>query len=252
MRGFDTIQEIFSVLKQNKLRTILTGLSVSWGIFILIILLGAGNGLRNGVMSNFADRATNSLQLWAGRSSMPYQGLQAGRSLPFSEREFQALQEIPEISSGSAVIERQQQTIAYRSQYGFFTLRGVSPEYAEIFNLVFAANGGGRFINQLDMQSRNKVVVIDRRIEERLFNGESALGKHIQIGSIMFRVVGVNSRREDWGGSRVYIPFSTAQVLYNPNRTFWSMAFLLNDIRTEEEHEALNERVRNTDRKSVV
>ena len=250
MRFFDSIQEIFSVLKQNKLRTILTGLSVSWGIFILIILLGAGNGLRNGVMSNFADRATNSIQLWAGRSTMPYQGLQAGRWLPFSERELQALKEIPEISRGTAVVERQH-TIAYRGEYGFFQVRGVSPDYASIFNLVFDADRGGRFINQLDMQNRNKVVVIDKRMEERLFQGESALGRHIQIGSIMFRVVGVNSRREDWGGSRAYIPFTTAQILYNPNRTFWSMAFLLNDVRTEQEHEALNERVRNTMARSL-
>jgi len=248
--GVDSIQEIFSALKQNKLRTILTGLSVSWGIFILIILLGAGNGLRNGVMSNFANRATNSIQLWAGRTTMPYQGLQAGRWLPFSEKELQAIKEIPEIASGSPVVERQQ-TISYRSQSGVFSLRGVSPEFSQIFNLRFAPDGGGRFINQLDMQKRNKVVVIDRRIEEQLFRGESALGRHIQIGSIMFRVVGVNSGQEEWGAARAYIPFTTAQVLYNPNRTFWSMSFLLNDVRTEQENEALNERVRNTMARSL-
>jgi len=83
----DILQEIWSGLKHNKLRTILTGLSVSWGIFILIVLLGAGNGLKNGVTSNFSDRATNTVQLWPGQTSLPYKGYQSGRRLIFTEKE---------------------------------------------------------------------------------------------------------------------------------------------------------------------
>jgi len=238
---FDTLQEIFAALKQNKLRTALTGLSVSWGIFILIILLGAGNGLRNGVMSNFADRATNSIQLWAGRSSVPYDGLRTGRWLTYSEREFQVLKdEIPEISRGTPIVERQQ-NIVRGSEFGTYTVRGVKPDYAAIFNPDISA-GNGRFINQLDMKNQSKVVVIDKQMEEQLFKGKSALGEHIQIGSIMFRVVGIDSRTS-WS-PRAYIPFTTAQALYNPHGKFSTMAFLIDDLRTEQENDALNDRVR--------
>ena len=80
----NVLQEIFASLKHNKLRTILTGLSVSWGIFILIVLLGAGNGLKNGVTSNFSSRSTNSVQIWPGTTSMPHNGLKTGRSLLLS------------------------------------------------------------------------------------------------------------------------------------------------------------------------
>ena len=237
------LQEIFATLKQNKLRTVLTGLSVSWGIFILIILLGAGNGLRNGVMSNFADRSTNSLQLWSGRSSIPYKGLKSDRSLDFSEKELNIMtSEIPEVNSGTALINNRQ-NIVYKNEYGLYQIRGVNPNYADIFNLVFV-QGGGRFINELDMQNQNKIVVIDKKLEEELFKGKSALGEYLQIGSIMFRVVGINSKKEDWGGPRAYIPYTTAQTIYNPNKKFYNMAFLIDGLKTEKENEEFNTRVK--------
>ena len=77
----DHLQEILQTLRKNKLRTALTGLSVSWGIFILIVLLGAGNGLKNGVMENFSDRAVNRITLWSGTTSMAHNGLKSGRNL---------------------------------------------------------------------------------------------------------------------------------------------------------------------------
>jgi len=241
MMRFDTIQEIFAALKQNKLRTALTGLSVSWGIFIFIILLGAGNGLRNAVRDNFADRAVNSLQLFAGRSSVPYEGLRTGRWLTYSEQEFQVLKdEIPEISRGTPIVERQQ-NIVRGSEFGTYTIRGVKPDYAAIFNPAIGA-GNGRFINQLDMKNQSKVVVIDKQMEEQLFRGESALGEHIQIGSIMFRVVGIDSRTS-WS-PRAYIPFTTAQALYNPHGKFSTMAFLIDDLKTKQANEELDNRVR--------
>jgi len=89
----DQLQEIFTTLRKNKLRTTLTGLSVSWGIFILIVLLGAGNGLRNGVMSNFEQRAVNRVNLWAGTTSMPHKGLKSGRNIQFSEQEVSVIED---------------------------------------------------------------------------------------------------------------------------------------------------------------
>ncbi len=243
MFGINVIQEIFATLKQNKLRTVLTGLSVSWGIFILIILLGAGNGLRNGVTSNFADRSTNSLQLWSGRSSVPYMGLKADRSLPFSEKELGIMtEELSEITKGTGIINRQQE-IVYNNEYGLYEVRGVSPDYNDIFNLSFEA-GNGRFLNSLDMKERNKVVVIDKKMEEELFKTKSALGEYLRIGSVMFRVVGINSKKEEWGGPRAYIPFTTAQTIYNPDKKFYSMAFLVDGLQTEKENEMFNDRVK--------
>ena len=87
----DQFQEILDTLKKNKLRTTLTGLSVSWGIFILIVLLGAGNGLKNGVMQNFSSRAVNRINLWSGNTSMPHNGLKSGRQLSFTEDEVSAI-----------------------------------------------------------------------------------------------------------------------------------------------------------------
>ena len=89
----DYLQEIFATLRKNKLRTTLTGLSVSWGIFILIVLLGASNGLKNGVTANFEHRAVNRINMWTGITSMPYQGLKSGRNLKFSEQEISVVED---------------------------------------------------------------------------------------------------------------------------------------------------------------
>ena len=103
----ETLQEILSTLKHNRMRTMLTGLSVSWGIFILIVLLGAGNGLKNGVTSNFRDRATNTVQMWSGNSSLPYRGLKKGRSLLFSEKQMSAVDEnLEQMSSETGIIDK--------------------------------------------------------------------------------------------------------------------------------------------------
>jgi len=114
----DLFREISQTLSRNKLRTILTGLSVSWGIFILIVLLGAGNGLKNGVESNFSDRATNSVTLWSGRTTMPYKGLKSGRQIEFTENEVNAIQkEIKESDIITPRIERSK-NISYKKEYG--------------------------------------------------------------------------------------------------------------------------------------
>ena len=103
----ETIEEIISTLKHNKMRTLLTGLSVSWGIFILIVLLGAGNGLQNGVISNFSDRATNTVQMRPGRTTKPYKGLKTNRQLNFTEKEIGNLKEnVKESDEETGIIEK--------------------------------------------------------------------------------------------------------------------------------------------------
>ena len=147
----DLLQEIWAGMKHNKLRTILTGLSVSWGIFILIILLGAGNGLKNGVQSNFSERATNTVQMWPGQTSVPYKGYKSGRQLKFSEKELTQLnREVAEMDDKTAIVDKNL-TFSYGMEYGNYRVNGVTPAYGEIFNLEISK---GRFINELDIKEK--------------------------------------------------------------------------------------------------
>lgn len=245
MFTFDTIQEILTSLNRNKLRTVLTGLSVSWGIFILIILLGAGNGLKNGVTSNFSDRATNTVQMWSGTSSVPYKGLKSGRSLNFSEEQLGDVDEkLVEADIQTGIIEKQL-TITNNSEYGTYQIRGVNPDYSKIFNLKFEPDAG-RFLNELDLKSSNKIIVIDKKIEDVLFKGKSALGKYVRVGAVMFKVVGVNSKKEQWGNGNAYIPFTTAQYIFNPDLKFHSIAMTVKGLNTMEKNDAFDDKLKNT------
>ena len=250
MFSINTIEEIFASLKHNKLRTVLTGLSVSWGIFILIVLLGAGNGLKNGVTSNFSERATNTVQMWAGNSSVPYKGLKSGRTLNFGERQLSDVDnELMESDSQTGVIEKQL-TLTNGSEYGMYGIKGVNPTYLQIFNLKIAA-GDGRFVNNLDMKSSSKVMVIDKKVEEVLFKGKSAIGKYLKVGPLMFRVIGVNSKKERWGNGSAYIPFTTAQYIFNPDRKFYSIAMTVKGLETKEANEVFDDKLKSTMSKSL-
>lgn len=237
----DHLQEIFITLSKNKLRTTLTGLSVSWGIFILIILLGAGNGLKNGVTSNFSERAVNRVNLWSGSTSMPYQGLKSGRNLPFSEKELNVIDN--EVQQSELITPRTQtnQTVSFGSEYGAYDIYGVMPAYRDIYKLEI---GIGRFINELDVKEENKVIVIDKKVEDVLFKGKSALGQYVKVGQVMFKVVGVNTKKERWGSTAGYIPFSTAQLIFNPNKKFNQIAFTVNGLDTKEKNEKFAESLR--------
>lgn len=238
----DILQEIWSGLKHNKLRTILTGLSVSWGIFILIVLLGAGNGLKNGVTSNFSDRATNTVQIWPGRTSVPYKGYQSGRSLSLTDKELNMIdRKVSEVSGESPVVSKML-TITNNADFGSYEVVGVVPYYEKVFNLKFT-DDGGRFINDPDIQENRKVIVIDKKIEEALFKNESALGKFLKVDEVMFQVVGINSKKQRWGDGTAYIPYSTAQLIFNPDRKLESIAMTIEGPDTEAENDAFNQRL---------
>lgn len=241
----NTILEILATLRYNKLRTILTGLSVSWGIFILIVLLGAGNGLKNGVTSNFSDRASNTVQMWPGNTSLPFKGLKSGRSLNFKNEQIEAIKDnMSGTTSESGIIEKNLM-ITYHSESGSYNVKGVEPSYNDVYNLVFEKNGG-RFINYLDMKNKNKVIVLDRKMEETLFKNKSALGEFVQVGKVMFKVVGINTKKERWGDGGAYIPFSTAQAVYNPDRKFRSIAMQVVGMETKEKNDAFNADLKQT------
>ena len=235
----DQLKEILDTLKKNKMRTILTGLSVSWGIFILILLLGAGNGLKNGVMQNFSSRAINIIHLWPGTTSIPYRGLKTERNINFTEREIDFIQNEVKESRFITPIINTTQTISYCKEYGTYNVSGVMPDYYHIQKLVIESSGG-RFLNQLDMKERNKVVVLDKKIADLLFPNETPLGKQIKIGQLMFKVIGINNKKEQWGGSNAYIPLSTAQTIFNPSRKLWQISFTVDGLNTEEANDRFN------------
>lgn len=239
----DLFQEIWGTLKKNKLRTTLTGLSVTWGIFILIVLLGAGNGLQNGVMQNFASRAVNRINMYTGTTSMPHRGLKNERQLNFTNEEINYIRTEVEESREITARLNSNQTISYGKEFGSYQVRGVMPNYFDIEKLIISTENG-RFINRLDMNERNKVIVLDKKIANLLFPNESPLGKNVKVGQLMFKVVGVNTKKEDWGGSNAYIPFTTAQTIFNPDGKFYHIVFTVDGLTTKEANEIFNETLR--------
>ncbi|GHU89428.1 ABC transporter permease [Bacteroidia bacterium] len=239
MRGIfdiDNWMEILSTIKKNKLRTFLTGFSVAWGIFMLIILLASGNGLKNGVISNFGDRAINTIEIWPRRTSMPYQGNSSNRRISLDQKDYDLLdtqfKEVDEI-----VPRTWANTMA---SYNFESINcnfeGVYPEEKTISGIKIKDNKG-RFINDADMKERRKVAVINKRMKEALFKDEDPLGKMITSNSLNFKVIGVYEGNE-WGNqNRAYVPFTTAQLLYNRGWGFGSISFSINGLETKEANE---------------
>ena len=128
MFDFDWFREIASTIKKNKARTFLTGVAVAWGILMLIILLGAGNGLKNGVQSNFSGRAQNTVTIFPGWTSMPYKGMPAVRRIKFDNKVYNFIaNQVPEVEYISAQVGKSV-TLSYGNQYGSWSLNGVSPE----------------------------------------------------------------------------------------------------------------------------
>ena len=176
MLDFDNFREIWSTIQKNKLRTFLTGFSVAWGIFMLIVLLGAGNGMRNGIMKNFDSWADNRVELWGRYATKPYKGMQTNRRVELKYEDYIALQrENPEVDLITGVISRSD-TLSYGEESNSYSLEGVHPQKAAIDKIKMTV-GNGRFINDVDILQRRKVIVISPRMKEVLFKGENPVGK---------------------------------------------------------------------------
>lgn len=224
MFDLDRWQEIYHALKSNKLRTFLTAFGVFWGIFMLVIMLGAGNGLRNGVTSDFGDFATNSVFMWTRATTIPYKGLPRGRLYNFKADDIRALrQEIPEIDILSPRTQgggsQSGNNVVRGTKSGAFSVNGDYPEWNEIDPVNIT---GGRFLNHADINEKRKVAVIGSKVTEILFQpGENPIGQYIQISGMYFQVVGsfkpLNSG-VNFGGdkeSTIFIPLTTFQRVYN-------------------------------------
>lgn len=238
MFDIDKWQEIFSTMSKNKLRTLLTGFSVAWGIFMHIILLGSGYGLENGVKREFTGDAVNYLSINAGVTSMPYKGMKPGRRLRFTNQEKEQLGGMSGVdkSSGRTRVWTNN-TLSYKNEYGSFDIFAVSPDYKHVESLVIME---GRYLNEIDEDDFRKVVVLGRLVEEALFKGEDPVGKYIKVSGVPFKVIGTF---DDPGGdrdlSRVYIPLSTAQRVFNMGNYVNSILLNLGDASVEESLEII-------------
>ena len=236
MFEFDDFREIWSTIRQNKLRTFLTGFSVSWGIFMLIIMLAAGNGLRNGVMHNFRNMSMNKVQVWNGYTNKPWKGMQSGRSISFKETDLTIVKNrFKEIDLLSANVWHND-TLYVNKEFISGEMQGVFPDHAKI-NYVNVKSENGRFINDLDMREERKVIVLSPRMAEVLFPGQNALGQYIKAGKLMWQVVGIYNDDEKSNNAPAYIPFTTARSLYNKGYGFSSFSFTLKGVVSKEANE---------------
>jgi putative ABC transport system permease protein len=213
MFDLDKWQEILSTLNKNRMRTFLTGFSVAWGIFMLIILLGSGKGLQNGIESQFRQDAVNTIWFGSGTTSKTYAGLKAGREIRFTNEDYDfvrdRLEGVDKISGRYYMW--QNRVISYNKEYGVFDLICVHPDYFDIEN---AKMEEGRYINAIDIQKRRKVAVIGRPVKKSLFkNGKDPIGEYIKVNNVPFQIVGVFSDKSERDETRVYLPITTAQMI---------------------------------------
>jgi putative ABC transport system permease protein len=220
----DKWQEIYSSLKSNKLRTFFTAFGVFWGIFMLIIMLGSGNGLRNAVYDGMGDFATNSAIMFTRQTTIPYKGFPRGRQWLFHTSDMEALlKNIPEIDQLAPRLQpwggNGGNNVVHGLKTGAYNITGDYPAINKI-DPVRILNG--RFLNEIDLQNKRKVAVIGNRVRDELFkNGETIIGQYIRINGVYYQVVGVfepKNKNINIGGDKdksVFIPFTTMQVSYN-------------------------------------
>ncbi len=241
MFSMERWQEIFEAIRKNKLRTFLTGLSVASGIFILVILLAIGQGMSNGVEKEFENDAKNRISVWANVTSVEYQGMNPGRRIELDNRDYEMAvnKNFDNLELKSGVFSRWGQLTTYKKENGSYRVEGVRGDYQFLENETLVA---GRYINQGDLNSFEKNAVIGHQVFLDLFKGEQAIGEYIDIGGIKYKVVGIYS---DPGGereeTRIFIPLTTAQRVYNAGDKLRSMAFTLNKHDTYEEALAASE-----------
>lgn len=240
MFDIDKWQEIVATIKKNKLRTFLTGFSVAWGIFMLIILLGSGRGLENGIQKQFERDASNSIWIYRGQTSMPYKGLKPGRRIRFTNDDFEyskrEIKKIENLSSRLSVF--QQRNLSYKNEYGNFDIIGVHPGTKALENVDILK---GRFLNEIDVSSNRKVVAISTDVKEALFKDQPFLGEYIKINNIPFKVIGLFEDSSERDNRRVYIPVSTTQKIFTGGREIQNLAFTTGDASMKESLEIEDE-----------
>jgi putative ABC transport system permease protein len=215
MLDLDKWREILETLGKNRLRTCLTGFSVAWGIFMLIVLLGSGTGLMHGIEWSFRDDAVNSIWVFGGQTSTPYRGFKPGREIGFDNDDYSG------ITGSLAGVEHRTArfylsgptTVRRGKESGNFDVRAVHPGHQHLERTIVRS---GRFLNELDVRELRKTAAIGERVARALFGDASPVGSYIEINGIPFKVVGTfGDDGPESETEKVYIPISTAQRVFN-------------------------------------
>ena len=226
----DKWQEIWATVQKNKLRTFLTAFGVFWGIFMLIFMVGAGNGLQKGATSNFAGFASNALYIWTRKTTLPYKGFQPGRTIQFTNKDVEALRSnFPELDALAPRLNLGSPTVNYKNENGSYEVRGEAPSFRRIQAKEMIL---GRFINDSDIQNRRKVITIGKTVKEQLYKKENPIGTYLKIQGVYFKVVGVFKDVREGGRAQeeeqsIIMPYTTMQRVYNfGDRIFWFICTL--------------------------
>ncbi|HPR33365.1 MAG TPA: ABC transporter permease, partial [Prolixibacteraceae bacterium] len=232
MFDIDKWQEILGTIKKNKLRTVLTGFAVAWGIFMLMVLLGSGNGLSNGVGSNFEGNALNAMWIWSRETSLPFEGFKPGRRIQLTMDDYLSVKNMDKIDKISARYWIGDRTYSYRNEYGNYNTQSCHPDYLDIEKFIITR---GRFINDIDMEYDRKVMVIGEDIRKALFKDVDPIGEFIRVGSVPFQVIGVYNELDPREGTRQgLIPIATAQRLFNAGDRIHNLALTTVDVSKKE------------------
>ena len=235
MFNMERWQEIFEAISKNKLRTFLTGVSVASGIFILVILLGVGKGLQNGIEKQFERDADGIIELWSGVTTIEYKGLNPGREIQFrnSDYDISIIKFENQLDKRSASYNNWNGSVVYKKETGSYQYRGVTPDYQAIENATVVQ---GRFVNQNDLAYNEKVVVIGQKTKNDLFKGNNPIGEAIALNNINFKVIGVFTdpagEREE---TRLYLPLTTAQKVFCAGDKISNLFYTLKKKATYEE-----------------
>lgn len=235
----DLWQEIYGTIRRNKLRTLLTGFAVAWGIFMLIVLLGAGNGLIHAFEQNASERALNSIRIFQGWTTKPYDGLKEGRRIQLDNRDLDDTERLfpDHVESAGATLSQSSMDISYGAEYVNLSLLGVYPNYVEVEAVKTA---GGRFINQTDIKERRKVIILHKKSADVLFGKThtSPYGKFVRAGGVAYQVVGLYNDEGSSEPSQAFIPFTTLQTIYNKGDKLNSIIFTTKGLTDEAKNEA--------------
>ncbi len=216
MFDIDLWREIFQNLGKNKLRTLLSGFTISFAILLFTLLFGIGNGLKHSFEKSFVDDAQNSIFIRSGRTSKPFKGMQTGRKIQFKNENYDFIKDEygNEVEYITARIYKNVQ-VSYKNEQASYSLRAVHPDHQFLEKTIIDE---GRYINLLDLKKKSKVLVIGRLVKEDLFGDRNALGKYLNVSGLSYKIIGIFS---DEGGDNeerlIYMPVTTAQQIYGNN-----------------------------------
>lgn len=241
----ELIKEIWSTSKRNKLRTSLTGFAVAWGIFMLIFLLGAGNGLINAQLQQSTRFLANSMRVFPGETSKAYKGLKEGRSITLNDKDILISNQTygQYVDDVGGRLEQYNVNINYGDNYvASQSLVGVAPTHPKIDKTELIA---GRFINEIDMKEQRKNVVLSRsQAKELCKDYRSLVGKNVKISNLNFQVVGIYKDDESRNNTEAFIAYSTIKTIYAKGDDAGSLEFTIKNLKTREDNEQFEKNYR--------